>query len=118
MGITVYNEIIGNIKTSTAKVRNKMKKRTAFIILILNVIADRAFACSGFYIAKDSIIVMCKNTDATDWKSKIWFTPATDTIFGYVCFGFEFPYLSDGMNDKGLVVSHILLLAVIPIIPY
>lgn len=63
-------------------------------------------ACSGFYIAKDSVILAGKNTDATDWKSKIWFSPATDSTFGYVCFGFEYPFLSDGMNDKGLVVYH------------
>ena len=83
-----------------------MKKRIAYFILLFLVIAYDAHACSGFYIAKDSIKIVCKNTDATDWKSKIWFMPATDTTFGYVCFGFEYPYLADGMNDKGLVVSH------------
>jgi len=70
------------------------------------VYSQRIQACSGFYIAKDTIIYACKNTDMTDWRSKIWFSPATDTTFGFVCFGTDSPYLTDGMNDKGLVVTH------------
>ena len=85
-----------------------MRKYLLLSILTITTLfcSHKLQACSGFYIAKDSIIYACKNTDLTDWKSKIWFTPATDTTFGFVCFGFEYPYLSDGMNDKGLVVYH------------
>jgi hypothetical protein len=85
-----------------------MRKYLFLSILFISTLlcSQKIQACSGFYIAKDSIIYACKNTDLTDWKSKIWFTPASDTTFGFACFGFEYPYLSDGMNDKGLVVYH------------
>lgn len=78
----------------------------SFILFGFAISGFQMEACSGFYIAKDSVIIAAKNTDVLDWKSKIWFTPATDSTFGYVCFGFKYPYLSDGMNDKGLVVYH------------
>lgn len=78
----------------------------SFILFGFAISGFQMEACSGFYIAKDSVIIAAKNTDALDWKSKIWFTPATDSTFGYVCFGFKYPNLSDGMNDKGLVVYH------------
>lgn len=78
----------------------------SFILFGFAISGFHTKACSGFYIAKDSVIMAAKNTDAIDWKSKIWFTPATDSTYGYVCFGFKYPYLSDGMNDKGLIVYH------------
>ena len=84
-----------------------MNKYLIIIFLVLDFIsANMNYACSGFYLMKDSTMFFCKNEDWTDWRSKIWFVPATDTSFGYVCFGFELPELSDGMNDKGLIVSH------------
>lgn len=70
----------------------------SFILFGFAISGFQIEACSGFYIAKDSVIMAGKNTDALDWKSKIWFTPATDSTYGYVCFGFKYPYLSDGMR--------------------
>ncbi len=77
-----------------------------FIVLSILVLIQNALANSGFYLARDSLVLAGKNTDRTDWHSKIWFTPATDSSFGYVCLGFEYPHLADGMNEMGLVVTH------------
>lgn len=83
-----------------------MKNFLLLLVVTIVFSINISFACSGFYIAQDSTILAGKNTDWTDWRSKIWFTPAGDSTFGYVCFGFKVPFLSDGMNDQGLIVYH------------
>lgn len=78
---------------------------SALFVNMLHLTTDSTIqACTFVSIANDNIVLVGYNEDGQDLRTKIWFIPATDKVYGRIIWGFDrtiYAY-QGGMNDKGL----------------
>ncbi|MDJ0839908.1 MAG: tetratricopeptide repeat protein [Acidobacteriota bacterium] len=69
--------------------------------------SEYSFACTIFVKADGETILVGNNEDYYDPRTKIWFHPPEDQLYGHVIWGYD-RYLSPnqgGMNDRGLFID-------------
>jgi hypothetical protein len=77
------------------------------IFLFIGSMEDMS-GCTVFTASLDDTVLFGNNEDVGDKNVTIWFIPATESTYGWVCFRFrDYPILIDefpmgGMNDQGL----------------
>lgn len=72
-----------------------------FVILVLSLVNEPLYACTGLYYADDNVVLAASNLDWFDPVTKIWYRPAEEDNYGVIYFGADGSPLF-GMNEKGL----------------
>jgi hypothetical protein len=59
-------------------------------------------ACTIFVLTDATRVLFCNNEDWTNPKTRIWFIPATNKLYGCVYLGFDDDHAQGGLNTQGL----------------
>jgi len=80
-----------------------VKRSLIIIVAVIFLLESPAYACTGFCISEDDLVLVGNNEDWKNPFTKVWYEPAEKGKYGRVYFGFNNFAPQGGMNEKGLV---------------
>ena len=79
-----------------------MKKLLIITLVLIALFPQTAHECTIVMASKNGLVLVGNNEDWHGLFSSIWFIPASDTMYGRVCFGFG----NDMQNPQGWINEH------------
>jgi tetratricopeptide (TPR) repeat protein len=81
--------------------KKPMNRLIIIVIAILYGGPVTVWSCTMFTATRKGVTLAAFNNDWWNPNPRVFFIPGTDSAYGRICFGFDFP--QGGMNEKGLV---------------